>query len=382
MAEESSSQDKTEKPTPKRLADARKEGQIARSREVNTMVSLFFGSMGFVLLGDFMVTRLTELFKRDFSLGKQWLFDPARMLEAISMNTVEALALLAPFLLLMFVSVFIGPLFIGGWSFSAKALAPKFSKMNPITGIKRVFGPNGLVELVKALVKFVLLGVVAALVLYLYREQLVGLGVEPVGQGLLHGATIFFVEFFALTAALVLIAGFDAPYQIWNHRKKLKMTKQELREETKQTEGNPEVKGRIKALQREIAQRRMLDAVPEANVVIVNPTHFSVALKYEEGKERAPRVVARGVDQLALKIREIARAHEVPVFSAPPLARALYYSSEVDQPVPEGLYVAVARVLAWVFQLRTSVGYVAPPEDLEIPEEFLKLDRKNTRFER
>ncbi len=382
MAEESSSQDKTEKPTPKRLADARKEGQIARSRELNTMISLFVGSLGFVMLGDFMVSRLVELFKRDFTLQGQWLVDPARMLQAIAMNTGETLLLLAPFLALMFISVFIGPIMVGGWSFSAKALTPKFSKMNPVSGIKRVFGPNGLVELVKALVKFVLLGAVAVLVLYLYRDQLVGLGVEPVGRGLLHGASIFFVEFFALTAALMVIAGIDAPYQIWNHRRKLKMTRQEVREENKQTEGNPEVKGRIKALQREIAQRRMLDAVPDANVVIVNPTHFSVALKYEEGRERAPKVVARGVDHLALKIREIARAHDVPVFSAPPLARALYYSTEVDQPVPEGLYVAVARVLAWVFQLRMGAGYVAPPDDLDIPEEFLQLDRKNTRFER
>ncbi len=383
MAGETSSQDRTEQPTAKRLREAREKGQIARSRELNTMISLFFGSLGFVLLGDFMVGRILKLFKSDFVISRAWMFDPAKMLEAIAVNATASLALLAPFFALMFVSVFVGPIAVGGWSFSPQAMAPKLSKLNPLSGMKRVFGPNGLMELAKALLKFILLGVVAAAVLYSYRNELIGLGLEPVSQGLVHGAWIFFVEFFALAAALVLIAAIDVPYQLWNHRNKLKMSRQEVRDENKQTEGNPEVKGRIRAVQREMAQRRMLEAVPDADVVIVNPTHYSVALKYNEGDERAPRVVAKGVEHLALKIREIAKAHDVPVFSAPPLARALYYSTEVDQMVPEGLYVAIAKVLAYVFQIKLhGPGAVVAPDDLEIPREFLELNRKNTRFDR
>lgn len=380
---DSSGQDKTEEPTAKRLKESREKGQVARSRELNTMVSLFFASLGFVMVGDFMASELVQLFQRDLSLERDWLFDTNKIIEMLSINTTAALKLLAPFFLFMFISVFVGPLLVGGWNFAGKSLQPKFSKLNPFTGIKRVFGPNGLVELLKALAKFILIGAAAIVLAIALRDELAGLGQESIEQGLIHGAQLFFLEFFVLTAMLVVIAIFDVPYQLWNNRKKQRMTRQEVKQENKQTEGNPEVKGRIRALQREVAQRKMLQDVPEANVIIVNPTHFAVALKYEDGKSGAPKVVARGVDHIALKIREIGAAHHVPVFTAPPLARALYYSSEIGQTIPEGLYIAVAKILAYVFQLKNLPGHQAQaPTEFEVPKEFTNLSSKNTQFER
>ncbi len=382
MAEDSG-QDKTEEPTEKKIKESREKGQVARSRELNTMVSLLFASLGFIMVGDFMAEELVKLFRKDLTLERDWLFDTQKIIEVLSINTMAAIKLLAPFFFIMFISVFVGPLLVGGWNFSGKSLKPKFSKLNPFTGIKRVFGPNGLVELLKALAKFCLIGAAAILLTISSSEDLAGLGQESIEQGLIHGSKMFLLEFFVLTAVLVLIAIFDIPYQLWSNKKKLKMTMQEVKQENKQTEGSPEVKGRIRALQREVAQRKMLQDVPEANVIIVNPTHFAVALKYEDGKTGAPKVVARGVDNMALKIREIGAAHHVPVFTAPPLARALYYSSEIGQTIPEGLYIAVAKILAYIFQLKNLPGNQAQaPTEFEVPGKFRQLSSVNTRFDR
>lgn len=386
MAESSSGQERTEQPTPKKLLDARKKGQVPRSRELNTTVMLLFAALGMMFMGQYIISDLLELFRHDLQLEREQLFDKNAMLTQFGENIIVALKIVAPFFALTLVTVFIGPLAMGGWSFSGKAMAPKFSKLNPLSGFKRMFGPNGLVELLKALAKFVLLGAVAIAMFAAFKDEFLGLGLEPLRQGMAHGSTLMLWQFIALAATLILVAGIDVPYQLWSHHKKLRMTLQEIKEEQKQTNGNPEVKGKIRAVQRELAQQRMLQDVPDAEVIIVNPSHYAVALRYADGKESAPRVVAKGLDLVSFKIREVAKAHDVPIFTAPPLSRALYYSTEIGQQIPTGLYVAVAKVLAYVLQLKqiNTTGGRAPdePRDLEMPEAFRDLAQKNQRFER
>ncbi len=374
MSEQNSGQERTEQPTEKRLKESREKGQVPRSRELNTMVVMLASALGLFALGGSIGENLMRLIRLDLRLDRQQAFDKAAIFEALAANATDALMLLAPFLVLMVLASFVGPLVMGGWSFSTRALMPKLDKLNPLNGIKRMFGLQGLVELLKALVKFLLLGAVALLLLHLLSEQYIVLGQAPVLQGIQAGVQLILLVFLVLALTLGLIAGVDVPYQKWNHMRKLRMTVQEVKQESKETEGNPEVRGKIRSLQQEMAQRRMLQDVPNADVVIVNPTHFSVALRYDERNQSAPRVVAKGVDFLALKVREIAAANDVPVFSAPPLARALYHHTEIDQEIPGELYLAVAQVLAYVYQLKTGAGGrgkpPVKPTDLPVPEKF------------
>lgn len=386
MAESSSGQERTEQPTPKRLQDARNKGQVPRSRELNTTVMLLFAALGMMFMGKYMISDLLDLFHHDLQLERGQLFDKNFLVTQFNENILIALKLISPFLLLTLITVFIGPLAMGGWSFSTKALAPSFGKLNPLSGFKRMFGPNGLVELIKALAKFVLLGAVALTMFSTFKNEFLGLGLEPLAQGMEHGSELILWHYIALSAALILVAGIDVPYQLWSHSKKLRMTLKEIQDEQKESNGNPEVKNKIRSVQREMAQQRMLQDVPDAQVIIVNPTHYAIALRYEDGKESAPRIVAKGMDLVSFRIREVASAHDVPIFTAPPLARALYYSTEIGQLIPTGLYLAVAKILAYVLQLKqmNSVRGRTPeaPTDLEIPEEFQDLIQKNHHFER
>jgi len=255
----------------------------------------------------------------------------------------------------------------------------KWQHLNPIKGLGRMVSLNALFELSKTLLKVFWLGLVIVLVGHALFERIVHLGTMPVSAAVPQSLSLIAIALFALTAALVPIAAIDMPHQIWQYLKKLRMTRQELRDEHKELEGKPEVKGRIRQLQRELATRRMMEDVPAADVVITNPTHYAVALRYDPDGQGAPTVVARGAGAIAARIREIACAHNVPLFSAPPLARAIYFSTQLNQTIPAGLYVAVARVLAYVFQLRASTGgpFQTPrqPTDLPVPDEFLKRDR-------
>ena len=386
MAESSSGQERTEQPTPKRLQDARNKGQVPRSRELNTTIMLLFAGLGLMFMGKYIISDLLDLFQHDLQLEREKLFDKNLMLAQFNENVLTALEAIAPFLLLTLVTVFIGPLAMGGWSFSTKALAPNFGKLNPLAGLKRMFGPNGLIELLKALAKFVLLGAVALTMFSTFKNDFLGLGIEPLKQGMEHGSTLILWHYLALAATLILVAGIDVPYQLWSHHKKLRMTLKEIQDEQKESNGNPEVKNKIRSVQREMAQQRMLQDVPEAQVIIVNPTHYAIALRYEDGKESAPRIVAKGMDLVSFRIREVATAHDIPIFTAPPLARALYYSTEIGQLIPTGLYLAVAKVLAYVLQLNQihRKGRQTPeePTDLEIPEEFQDLVQKNHHFDR
>ncbi|CAG0878809.1 unnamed protein product [Cyprideis torosa] len=276
------------------------------------------------------------------------------------------------------VAVFIGPLLMGGWAFSGKALAPKFSKLNPAKGFKRMFGLQGLVELIKALLKFVLIGGTAYLLLSSLADEYLMIGQMPLAAGIEEGMYLLALVFVTLSCTLIIVVGIDAPYQKWNHQRKLKMTKQEVKDENKESNGNPELKQRIRRVQTEMSNRRMMQEVPTADVVIVNPTHFSVALRYESGTGGAPVLVAKGVDHMALKIREIANLHKVPIFEAAPLARALYHHTELNEEIPEELYLAVAQVLAYLYQLKQHAEGNQPtpekPTELPVPSEFLEND--------
>lgn len=374
MAQQDDGQERTEEATPKRREDARKKGQIARSRELNTMTMLLLGALGLMGMGPFMIGRMEDLFRTGLSLQRDAVFDPWAMIDLFSISIMQGVALVLPFMLLMLVTALLAPMALGGWSFSVEAMGPKFDKLNPLKGLKRIFALRGLVELLKALAKFLLIGGVGAYLLIQNMPRFNGLAYETVPQALAHAGSILGWSFLALSLSLVVIAAIDVPFQIWDHAKNLKMTRQEIKDEYKTTEGKPEVKAQIRRMQQELAQGRMMAEVPKADVVITNPTHYAVALKYDAKNMRAPLVVAKGADLIASQIRTVATAHQVPIFEAPPLARAIYYSTDIDREVPAGLYLAVAQVLAYVYQLRTArtKGGFEPhrPVDLPVPDEF------------
>jgi flagellar biosynthetic protein FlhB len=285
----------------------------------------------------------------------------------------HALLALSPFMAIMLVSVFAGPLLMGGWSFSLETISFKLEKLDPIKGLARIFSLKGLVELVKALAKFVLLLGAAILVFFSIDQQLLSLAsMTPKAAGL-EAVTILVQVLLILSATTILIVALDVPFELWNHSKQLRMTKQEIKDEMKETDGNPQVKQRIRTLQRQLAESRMMDDVRTADVVITNPTHYAVALQYLDRPGSAPKVVAKGKDLTALRIRSIAADCDIPIFEAPPLARALYRSTEIGYEIPHVLYMAVARVLAYVFQLKsaTPTDYVPKPTDFDIPVEAL-----------
>lgn len=364
MAEEGENgQEKTEQPTAKKLADAKKKGQVPRSKELNSMTTMVFGAMGLLFMGSYMLSHITSVMKQGFTISRAEMFDHSAIFDKFEFAIGTAFTGILPFLVLMTVTAIFTPLLLGGWSFSVEALAFKGERISPLKGFKRIFSSNGLMELVKAIAKFLVVSVVAVAYMWNQSDELLGLGMQPLSVALSHGAYLLGTSFLAVSSTLILISAIDVPFQLWDHAQKLKMTLQEVRDEMKDTEGKPEVKSRVRQLQQEIAQRRMMEAVPDADVIITNPTHYAVALKYKHEQMAAPVVVAMGKDLIALKIREIATAYEVEIFEAPPLARALYANSRIDQEIPGHLYFAVAQVLAFVFQLRN-----AQVEGLEMPD--------------
>jgi flagellar biosynthetic protein FlhB len=352
MAESESGADKSEEPTGKRLEESRKKGQIARSKELNTLSVTLTGTVALIIFGAYMGNVLMDIMRGNFSLPRDVLLNEGSMALYLLASGKQALLAVQPFFIALLIASVAGPIALGGWLFSAEALQPKASRMNPLAGLKRMFSVQALVELVKALAKFLVILAVALVVLSVDQDDLLAIANEPVEPAILHSLKVVGWSAFWLSCGLILIAAVDVPFQLWSHKQKLMMTKQEVRDEYKDTEGKPEVKGRIRQLQREMAERRMMQAVPQADVVITNPTHFAVALKYDPEKGSAPLLLAKGGDFLALKIREIAQEHKVMVLESPALARAVYYSTELDEEIPAGLYLAVAQVLAYVYQLR------------------------------
>jgi len=372
MAENQSSNERTEQPTERRKQESRKKGQVPRSRELNTMLSLLSGAVGLLVLGGTISTELTSLIETSFSFDRAVAFDKEMIAVHFMGTVISALMILMPFFLVMVVGSFIGPLMMGGWSFSASAMAFKLEKLSPIKGIKRVFSAKGLLELFKALFKFILLSTAAIILFNLYLDKILHLGVEAPEEAFGDATSLLAWSLLVLSFTMIFIVVFDVPFELWNHTRQLKMTKQEVKDELKESEGRPEVKSRIRTMQREASQRRMMDAVPTADVVITNPTHFSIALKYDDTPGAAPLVVAKGKDLIAFKIRSVAIENDVTIFEAPPLARALYATTEIGDEIPNNLYLAVAKVLAYIYQLRMSVAgdYIAPPKDLVIPDEY------------
>lgn len=378
MAENESGQEKTEQATPKRVQEAREEGDIARSKEFNTMFVTFTSALAFLALGDDFVDTLMLFIGEHLSISRALVFDTPMIARYLLDSLLAALIIIAPFLVIALLASLLGPMMVGGWIFSLKSISVKFDRLNPLTGIRRVFSLRSVVEMLKAVSKFFLIAVAAVLMIYWSVDEFMMLSREPAQQGIAHSAALFSGAFLIFGLVLFIIAAFDIPFQLWQQSKKLKMTRQELKDELKQSDGRPEIRSKIRSIQREMANRRMMQKVPEADVVIVNPTHYSVALKYDERKASAPILLAKGTDLLALKIREIAIHHKIPIFSAPPLARAIYYTTKLERQIPSTLYLAVAKVLAYIYQVKAAkkFGFESPdiPYDLDVPEEY-KDDR-------
>ena len=364
-----SSQNKTESASPKRRRDARKRGQVPRSRDLTTALVLATGAGLLIGTSGSIVRGAQELMRKALSFDSSVLTDPGQMPNVLGRTFVEAMSLLMPVLLGLLVMALAGPMLLGGWNFSTQAMMPDLNRVNPLKGLGRMFSMNGLVELLKSLLKFMLLATVAGSAWWVSRGELLGLSAEPALQGLSHAGQLCLHAFAFLCGTLLLIAALDVPYQVWTYEKQLRMTKQELREEYKESEGRPEVKSRIRRLQQEMSRRRMMEKVPKADVIVTNPTHYAVALQYRAGKMRAPVVVAKGADQIALAIRELGTRNRIPILEAPPLARALYRNTELDAEIPVTLYAAVAQVLTYVYQLKMYRSGPPParPDIGEVP---------------
>ncbi|OIN07703.1 flagellar biosynthesis protein FlhB [Oceanisphaera psychrotolerans] len=373
---ESDGQEKTEQPTEQRLRQAREKGQIPRSKELGTAAVLLSAALGLMMVGDSLGLAMSRVFERNFRVERATLFDPEAMMPALRDSLLGLLWPLLGLFAIVLVAALIGNSLLGGFNFSTQAMMPKLERMSPMKGFKRMFGMQALVELLKSIAKVVLIATLAIWLLWGQFDNILRLSDETLPAAMVGSLELLLRMGLLLCMALLPIVAIDVPFQIWNHTRQLKMTLQEIKDEYKNTEGKPEVKGRIRRLQQEMANRRMMGEVPTADVVVVNPTHYSVALRYDKGKPgSAPVVVARGLDEIALKIREIAREYEVPVISSPALARAVYHSTKLDREIPDGLFVAVAQVLAYVFQLnawRKGQGRKPVPlkDELPIPDEY------------
>ena len=362
MAEEGggdSGQEKTEQPTSKRLEEARKQGQVPRSTDLNTAAVLLLAGAGLRMMGSHMGVQLHDLMRSGLSISREDALDESHALTIFANEVLHAMLACAPILGLTLVAALVAPMAIGGWNMSFEAIVPKFEKLNPIEGLQRMFSPRSLVELTKALVKFLFIAIASVMLLHKHTNELMGLASEPIDAALVHAANLAGSCFLILAGTLGVIAAIDVPYQLWQHNEKLKMSRQEIKEEHKESEGSPEMKGRIRRVQAEMARRRMMHEVPKADVIVTNPTHFAVALRYDEKRMRAPLVVAKGADEIAARIREVATENNVPIFEAPPLARALHRNVEIGGEIPSNLYVAVAQVLTYIYQVKNARRYGA-----------------------
>ncbi|MDD2914439.1 MAG: flagellar biosynthesis protein FlhB [Gallionella sp.] len=374
MAEDSDLE-KTEQPSQRRLDQAREKGQVARSRELSTFAVLLAGGGMLWFMGTSFTQHMVKSLRDGLTIDRDMAFDTGLMIPRLYELSLDALITFAPLLLVVLLAALFSPLILNGWLFSIEALQPKFSKLNPISGISRMFSRTSLVELVKAIGKSILVGGIAAWVIWHNKDAVMALGTQPAAAAIPQMGNLVVTCSMMIIGAMLLIVAIDVPFQLWDHNKKLMMTKEEVRQESKETEGDPMVKGRIRQLQREAARRRMMSEIPTADVVVTNPTHYAVALKYNDKNGfGAPVVVAKGSHLLALRIREIAEENHVPILEAPPLARALHKHTELGESIPEALYTAVAEVLAYVYQLRRyeKQGGARPhePANLSVPVEL------------
>ncbi|MBS3798821.1 MULTISPECIES: flagellar biosynthesis protein FlhB [unclassified Pseudoalteromonas] len=374
MAEDSG-QERTEEPTPKKLQEAKKKGQIARSKELGTTFVLIMSAVSLLIYGPDIGRGLHLVMGRMLSLSRNETYDTSKMFAAWGAVADALLYPMAMFVLVIVLAAFIGNTLLGGFNFSWQAMAPKANKLSPLKGFKRMFGTQAAVELVKALLKFALVASCAVFLIKIYFYEILHLSIESTPGNIAHALEIIAWMFLALSCTMLVVSAIDAPYQSYNHHKQLKMTLQEVKDEYKNSEGDPQIKARIRRTQREMSQRRMMQDVPDADVVVTNPTHYSVALKYDTDKAGAPIMVAKGGDELAMQIRKVAQGNDVPLVESPVLTRALFHTTEVGEQVPEQLFTAVAQVLAYVYQLkRFQKGRGRRPtklsEHLPIPDDY------------
>jgi flagellar biosynthesis protein FlhB len=369
MAADDSDMEKTEDASPKRLEKAREDGDIPRSRELAACAVLFSSGMAIMMLGRPMGEALKDVLRQGLRFDQALAFEPELLLVHLLKVIEQVMWAFLPLAVIIVAVAVASPILVGGWVMSQKSLVPNFGKLNPIKGISNMFSKNSVVELVKSLAKTILVASVGYTIVKKDLQPMLGLSEMPLESGLNAINDYMVTGFLTIASALVLIAVIDVPYQLYQYAQKHKMTKQELKDEAKEAEGSPEVKGRIRQQQREMARRRMMSNVPTADVVITNPTHYAVAIRYKEGESGAPIVVAKGMDAIALKIREIAAEHNVMTMESPKLARALYAHTELEREIPQALYAAVAEILAYVFQLRVfkQHGGVRPPVPANVP---------------
>jgi flagellar biosynthetic protein FlhB len=368
MAEESDLE-RTEPASPRRLEQARERGQIPRSPELSTFAVLLAAGGGLMLMASMLLGSLAEMMRAGLTLDRTAAFDTSQMGSRLLDGATAALLGMSPWFLLVTGVAIVAPMLLSGWLFTFEAVQPDFQRLNPLKGIGRMFSRRGAVELGKALLKTTLIGGVATWAVWARRAEMMSLLSEPLEAGLAHLGAILGATFLTIAGAFALVVLIDVPFQIWDHGRQLRMTRDEVRQEFKETEGDPQIKARIRGLQREAARRRMMEEVPRADVVVTNPDHYAVALRYAEGTMRAPRVVAKGAVLIADRIVELAREARVPVLRAPPLARALYAHAEIGRVIPGALYNAVAEVLAWVYQVRRfeTAGGEPPREPALLP---------------
>jgi flagellar biosynthetic protein FlhB len=368
MAEENDSS-RTEAPTPRRLEQAREEGQVTRSRELSTSLTLLTAGLLFYAAGPHLVQGFARVLRLGLSLSSAEAFDSGGMLSRLARLSMEAAGALAPLIIALLAVAVLGPTLVGGWIISVRAVQPDFSRLSPLRGLKQICSWHGANEFAKAVFKAALVTLAALAVFWSTQSELLGLAAAPIERALSASGSLFAWAFLVLAASLGLVAAADVPFQIWRHGKSLAMTREEVRKEMRESEGDPQIKSRIRSEQRARARSRMMQEVPKADVIVTNPLHYAVALSYKTSSMRAPIVVAKGAELLAARIRDLGTEHGVPVLEAPPLARALYFNTEVGQEIPGPLYNAVAQVLAYVHQLRRwrEVGGRAPIEPGELP---------------
>ncbi|HZE45089.1 MAG TPA: flagellar biosynthesis protein FlhB [Steroidobacteraceae bacterium] len=359
MAESEMGGERTEEPSQRRLQEARERGQIPRSRELTNFATMIGGSAALLAIGGTVAAHLSQLMRRSLTIDQKSLRTTDSMTASLGDAGISAVTAILPVFGTLVCMVLLASVVLGGWNFSTKALTPDFSRLSPLSGIKRLFGFHGVSELVKALLKCIVVSAVCAGIVSWIFGDVLALGRMAPRAAISRGAGLLSWAFVWLCASLALVAIVDVPLQIFQFKRALRMTRQELRDESKEMDGRPETKQRIRQMQQALARRRMMHKVPTADVLIVNPTHFAVALKYDPKKMRAPVVLAKGVDLVAQNIRRIAEEHRVPVFESPKLARALYRSTDLNKEIPSGLYVAVAQILSYIFRVRTLNPTVA-----------------------
>lgn len=363
-------QEKTQEPTAKRREDARREGQVARSRDLASFLVLSLPAVFLITFGASVGESMTAVMQGGLRIPREVALDPGAFMNHL-VAVVHPLWAMLPLAIVAMLAAMLSPLGTGGLVFNPDLVGLKFDRLDPIAGLGRMFGRQAAVELAKSLLKaFWILGVQAALVIWLFQDVM-ALANQELQQALAGAGYIVCFGLLMMALSTALLAAIDLPYQIWEHNEKLRMSLQDLRDEHKETEGSPEVKSRLRAVAQELARRRMMDDVAKADVVVTNPTHYAVALRYVPERQSAPVVVAKGRDELALRIREVARAAGVMELRQPPLARALYFHTRLGGEIPAALYSSVAQVLAWVFQLRARGAAATPPAplaELEVPE--------------